>query len=161
MPTIISFVVPADAVAPSFGSPALVSAQNLGTDSGGFPELGVDSSTYPDLDEGFSTIAIEVMIAQICLRRLSTKNGSLPGDLAFGLDLRDFLNTDLDAAKLGQLSASIEGQLLLDERIEAVEVATTVLGNALRVRIEGTTAAGPFSFTLLASQASVDLLEGG
>jgi hypothetical protein len=134
----------------------LVAAQQEAVDL-----LGADSSTVPDLDEAFTLVPAERGLAELCYRRLTTPNGTLPGDLSFGLDLRSALNADLDAAGMGQLRADMEAQLLLDERIESVDLDVALTDGTLQVTLEGSSATGPFTLVLMASSASVQLLQGG
>ncbi len=96
-------------------------------------------------------------LAQALTRRLQTQRGSLFYDADYGLDLRYFLNTPVNAF---QLETQIEAECLKDERV--LDADASVLWNpalfTLTVSVSVTTAQGSYDYTIGVSEATVELL---
>jgi hypothetical protein len=115
------------------------------------PDFGLDVSTYPDLDATFAQLSGVACLAQHVARYLE--------DSRRGLDLRQWLNDDFDAARQYQLQAAVEELLLADERVTSVDVsvASTLYALTLTIHLVATTA-GPFRLVLQVTDLSVALL---
>lgn len=60
-------------------------------------------------------------LQEALVRRLTTARGSLFYDPDYGLDLRVFINQEINADTLDQIRASLEQQLELDERVKNID----------------------------------------
>lgn len=95
------------------------------------------------------------------IRRLSTARGSLFYDPDYGLDLRLFVNQEINADVLDQIRASLEQQLELDERVKNIDA--TVKYDAsnfkLNIRIQVTPNIGQtFILVVSVDKLTVELL---
>lgn len=127
------------------------------------PEYGNDISCTTDLDPFGVVVSGTLMIAQACVRRLMCRKGSLLSDPLYGIDVRDFLNSRIDAAALNsRIPAMVQGELLRDERVQSAVVTATYSSNtrtlSLDIRCVGAT--GPFSLVLsvLAGEVTAQIL---
>ncbi len=113
-------------------------------------DYGTDFSTYPDLEWG-RKIEGEEAVIQAIARSLE--------DAQIGIDLRSWLNADLDQAELYNLQESIRSRCLSDERVEdaTVEVSQPSLLELLVV-IYLPLAEGPFRRVLKVTQLGVEVL---
>lgn len=122
------------------------------------PNYGNDISCVTDLDPFGLIVDGTTMMAQACVRRLICRKGSLLSDPLYGIDVRDFLNSRIDAAALNsRIPAQVQGELLRDERIQAVSVAATYDSStkALTLDIRCVGAAGPFGLVLSVTSGEV------
>lgn len=119
------------------------------------PDYGTDLSCVMDLDPMMSVVSGPVMMAQVCIRRLVVRKGSLLSDPLYGIDVRDLLGARFVSVE--QLQGLIINELLRDERIESVEVVPTynVKTKAFSAKIQGTGSAGPFSLVLSVADGQV------
>lgn len=125
-------------------------------------DFGEDVSTFPDLDVTGNSITGLRTIAEACLRRLSTPEGSLEYDPDYGYDLRDLLNEDLDARDLRRHAARAEIELEKDERIARADVVLSLepTTHKLTIRITGTLVnAIAFQFVLGIDAVTSDVLK--
>lgn len=129
--------------------------------------LGTDISTplsdegLLDLDPGLRLVSGRAMLAQAIGRRITTRPGSLAwiGESAsYGLDVRDQVGSDTDARTAFALAASVQAEVLLDERVRACEVTATVVSGVLSLVLRLADADGPFRLTLAVSDVTIDLL---
>lgn len=127
-------------------------------------DYGRDISCGIDLDPLLTDATGNDLMIQVCQRRLFCRQGScLSAPSETTLDVRDFLNGDLDLSKQSatqQVSVLCQNALLGDERILTAEVTPKYYSQTktLRLDIQCTGANGPFSLTLLVSQVTVQLL---
>lgn len=107
----------------------------------------------------FRLVSGPEMMAQVCLRRLFCRKGSLFSDPLYGIDLRDFLNTKiLTAADVARISSLAKSELLQDERIAQVSVTGAFAAGTLTLTIVGTGGSGPFSLVLAVDAVTVQIL---
>jgi hypothetical protein len=71
-------------------------------------DYGTDWSTYPDLS--FGNVSGLEALAQALLRSLE--------DAEKALDLRLWLNDDLDTARVAEMERAVAAQMLVDERVQ-------------------------------------------
>lgn len=106
----------------------------------GTTKYGADVSTFVvnpdgelDLDPRFTIISGPRVVAEAVARRLVTSRGTLKYDGDFGLDIRDWINSDIASAEssitedpvLFALRSSIEGEAEKDERVESAAADVT------------------------------------
>jgi hypothetical protein len=99
-------------------------------------------------------------LAMAIARRFLVERGQLLYDPGYGLDLRLFLAKGMTKAQLFQLRFLIASEAEKDERIASAtaDVSFNQASQGLVVRLECTSALGPFALTLGVSSLSVDLL---
>lgn len=121
------------------------------------PDYGTDISCTFDLDPMMRVVSGTEMMAQVCVRRLICRKGSLLSDPLYGIDVRDFLGSRIDATFLARVQSLVVGELTRDERIfSAKTVATyTTSTGTLSLKIEAFGATGPFSLVLAVSTGLV------
>jgi len=114
------------------------------------PDYGSDISCVTDLDPMMSVVTGATMMAQVCVRRLTCRKGSLLSDPLYGIDIRDFLNGRIDSAALARIKGQVKAELERDERIDQANVTATYTSSTkmLTFQIQGTGAVGPFSLVL-------------
>lgn len=127
------------------------------------PDYGSDISCTTDLDPFGVVVTGTVMMAQACVRRLMCRKGSLLSDPLYGIDVRDFLNSRIDAADLNaRIPAMIQGELLRDERIQTATVLASYSSSTrtLSLDIKCVGATGPFALKLsvLAGEVTAQIL---
>lgn len=105
------------------------------------------------------------LVAEAAYRRLRTKKGTLRGgddELDYGMDLLDAIGRIATASEAAALPGQIEAELSKDERIEQVDVdvtaATVGPSTTWTVKIDGHTAAGPFSLVLNITDVTVEII---
>ena len=107
------------------------------------------------------------IVLQAAYMRVSTAPGTYWDDPDYGILLTELVNADLSEDDLLSLESRVKAQLELDERIDTAIVAAVIeetTGGSVSVRMtirlvpsEGEA----FTFTLRASDATVELLTGG
>ena len=129
--------------------------------------LGTDLSTpvsdegLLDLDPSMRLASGRTMLAQAIGRRITTRTGMLAwiGESAsYGLDVRDQVGSDTDARTAFALAASVQAEVLLDERVRACDVTAVVVSGVLSLVLRLADADGPFRLTLAVSDVTIDLL---
>lgn len=122
------------------------------------PDFGTDLSATDDVTDDMAEVSGITVVAQAIYRRLSTPRQSLWRDPNYGLDLRLFLSVAQTPAQIASIPGQVKSEILKDERIESVVVAVQSISLfELVIDVSVTTAAGPFSLTLSATQAAVVL----
>lgn len=123
-------------------------------------DTGKDISATAGLDPAFTLVSESRIVAEAALRRLTTPRGSLLRAPNYGTDLREALLSRLDRARLDAWRARVEAELRKDDRIETVaaRLAFDRITGTLSVRVEGTTGATPFAFTLAVTEVTTELL---
>jgi hypothetical protein len=162
-------VAPTGIVQPLGVTPAAVTAPQSSLQfSGNLPpaplvDFGTDVSAFPSLTANWSTSGGPRMAAERFLRRITTPRGLLDFSPNDGMDVRDWLRDDMDAAGLYELKASIEGEGEKDEELSAVDVAVTLQRSTgtLTLDCSLTTAQGPFNLVVAVTSLSVDILNAG
>lgn len=115
-------------------------------------DYGVDVSSVPDLDDTFAPLTGLPLLAEHLMRALC--------DARFGVDLRLWLNDDLDGPRLHALQQAIEAQCLADERVVSAEVTVsqpTVTELRIAIEVEPATGAS-FAFVLKVTAVTLELL---
>lgn len=123
-----------------------------------FPDGSVRTQQAWDADENFSEVSGRDLLAEALLRRLVTTRGTLLGCPDYGTDVRDWINDDLDNARVAQLSAAISAELSKDERVRTATATSTFANDVLTSTITIVDAAGPFKLTVAIDQVSLKLL---
>jgi hypothetical protein len=126
--------------------------------------LGRDTSCTDSLRTGRFVTGAQ-LVAESDYRRLTTPRGMLRGgeeDQNFGLDLTERIGTSSTNADAISLPGEIRAELMKDDRHESVAVTVTQTkeGPAIGfvITVEGQTADGPYTLTLLATEVTVELL---
>lgn len=108
-----------------------------------------------------STTAGRALLTEAVVRRISCTRGALP-DVEipttlgnYGVDILDSVFGDFTTREAGELSARLDAQINLDERIVNSLSTATLAGEMLIVSINLVDGAGPFRLTL-----SIDTLSG-
>jgi phage baseplate assembly protein W len=121
------------------------------------PDYGNDLSCTTDLDPMMAVVSGTTMMAQVCVRRLTCRKGSLLSDPLYGIDVRDFLNSRIDGGSISRIQGLVQGELERDERIDTAEVKASFNSTTkkLTLIISGTGALGPFSLVLSVANGEV------
>lgn len=96
------------------------------------------------------------------VRRLSTARGSLFYDLEYGLDLRTYINGEIDNNILDEIRVNIEQELEKDERVQSARCSLEFNESAftLKVTIQVTPYSGrTFILILSVDKLTVELLQ--
>lgn len=128
-------------------------------------DLGIDWSCTQDLDPYGRTVTGLATVREACIRRLSSRLGSLLGDPLYGTDLVELLGQSGDSRTMAaSLTSRIRAQLARDERVlfvavtqAAYDMATKRLDAALTV----TTADGPFSLVFELNPEGIQIISEG
>ncbi len=128
-------------------------------------DFGRDTSATDGLRTGrFSTGAR--LVAEAAYRRLTTPRGTLRGgehEADYGLDLTELVGSSTTKSDALALEGRISNELAKDERIlstvVSVVLATDGPSTSLDIQVSATTADGPFTLVLLASDVTVELLD--
>jgi len=146
MPTPLSWpLAPSSPSAPADAPPSSRSASGGASST----DYGIDVSSVPDLDDTFAPLTGLPMLAEHLMRALC--------DARFGVDLRTWLNDDLDGPRIHALQQAIEAQCLADERVVSAEVTVsqpTMTELQISIVVEPATGA---SFTLVLKVTAVTL----
>jgi phage baseplate assembly protein W len=126
-------------------------------------DYGTDISTFlnGDLDPSFTVISGPQVVVEAVARRLTTPQGSLISDPAYGFDVRQLLHADLDRRTESRVVGLIRSQVEADERILSSSASLTRTGETLAITVRFRTQDGPFAFTLSVGAARVALLAAG
>jgi hypothetical protein len=133
---------------------------DFGTDISTFV-LQADGTYTPDLDPSFSLITGTRVVGEAIARRLMTPRGALLYDPDYGLDLRAYLNDDLDTRELYTLGALIEAEAEKDERVlsAVVDLSLDARSSRLTIRLTVTLLdAESYALTLAADAVTVTIL---
>lgn len=110
---------------------------------------GTDLACINDADELFSEVSGINLIIQDTIHRITTTSVLGPGGDDWGYDLRNLLGAS--TAELARMQPTITEVIQRDDRIDTADVTlTATITNGLAdidVRIECTTALGPFTLT--------------
>src|SRR3569623_241129 len=130
-----------------------------------FPPLepgdrGTDVAVQDDLNQAWNLASGKLNLAFSQYRRLNTPNGGLFYNQRYGEDVKDLCNADLTLADISGAKARIKAQLMLDARVEAVDVTFdfTPATRTLILTIFSETADGPFTLVLRATAVTLSIL---
>ena len=128
-------------------------------------DLGIDWSCERDLDPFGRTVRGLVTVREACIRRLTSRVGSLLGDPLYGTDLTELLGLAGNARTMAaSVSSRIRSQLLRDERVLEVMVTRADYSAAtkqLDVAITVITAEGPFSLVFELNADGIQIISQG
>lgn len=128
-------------------------------------DLGIDWSCERDLDPFGRTVRGLVTVREACIRRLTSRVGSLLGDPLYGTDLTELLGLAGNARTMAaSVSSRIRSQLLRDERVLEVMVTRADYSAAtkqLDVAITVITAEGPFSLVFELDAEGIQIISQG
>jgi len=128
-------------------------------------DLGIDWSCESDLDPYGRTVRGLVTVRQACIRRLTSRLGSLLGDPLYGADLVELLSLGGNARTMAAAVASrIRTQLARDERVLFVSIQRSSYDLAtkrLEVALTVETAEGPFSLVFALDPAGIQIISEG
>ena len=122
-------------------------------------DYGTDVWCVTDLDPGFRLVSGQQAVGQAVARRLITERGTLIDDPSYGTDLRKYLGEPKSNSVLTRCNSDAEREALQDERVESAEASSSYdAEDNLVVRMELTTAEGPFELVLGISAIGVSIL---
>lgn len=128
-------------------------------------DLGIDWSCERDLDPFGRTVRGLVTVREACIRRLTSRVGSLLGDPLYGTDLTELLGLAGNARTMAaSVSSRIRSQLLRDERVLEVMVTRADYSAAtkqLDVAITVITAEGPFALVFALNAEGIQIISQG
>lgn len=122
------------------------------------PDFGTGLDVNTGWPYSFSYTSGLLNLGNNLCRRLQTIRGSLAWDEDCGYNIRGLLRGSLTAGELSRFAAAIGAECEKDERVEAATATVVVSGEVLRVTVDVTTAAGPFSLVLAVNDVTVELL---
>lgn len=124
-------------------------------------QYGLDIACVDDADELFTEVSGVNLVAQDMIHRITTDHVLGPGGDDWGYDMRNLLGAKTEV--LARMQPTVTEVIQRDERINTADVtltATTRNGLAdIDVRIECTTAFGPFTLTSALSDLTTFDLE--
>jgi len=127
--------------------------------------LGIDWSCELDLDPYGRTVSQLKTVSQACVRRLSSRLGSLLGDPLYGTDLSELLSLSGNSRTLAaSVSSRIRSQLARDERVLNVTITQadySLQTKELRVRLAVETKEGPFSLVFELNPEGIQTISEG
>lgn len=128
-------------------------------------DLGIDWSCTQDIDPFARTVTGLATVREACVRRLSSRLGSLLGDPLYGTDLVELLSQGGEAKTMAVgVTSRIRAQLARDERVLFVGVTRadySLPTKRLDVAMTVTTAEGPFSLVFALSPEGIQIISEG
>ena len=128
-------------------------------------DLGIDWSCEQDIDPFGRTVKGLPTVRQACVRRLSSRLGSLLGDPLYGTDLQVLLGeAGTTRTMAASVTARIRSQLVRDERVLAVLVKRADYSQAtkrLDVSLTVTTEEGPFDLVFALTSEGIQIISEG
>jgi hypothetical protein len=133
------------------------------------PDFGTDIDCDPleGLSPTFELVSGRTAYVQSILRRLETPRGALDDAPADGLDLRAWLNREMDSVARFALEQGICTEARKDERTLSAKARVTEIpaspagARRLQIALGLSTAQGPFRLTIGVDQLRVELLSLG
>lgn len=95
-------------------------------------DFGFDLACVSDLDEGLRTVSGARLLAEACVRRITTPRGMVLDDPDFGVDVRDYLGAGVTSLELARMRAEVQAELGKDERIVQATVTSADFDARLR-----------------------------
>ena len=123
--------------------------------------IGSDGSL--DIDPaGLEVTGIAVLAQSLVMAQLTT-HGALLAAPDQCVDLRSWLSKGMTTAEIQQLGATVQAQLLKDQRVKSANVQVQYQPSTSTITLfeQVTCALGPFTLTLAVSKVTVDVLLNG
>ena len=123
---------------------------------------GVGADGFFDLDVYAPPVSGTAALAQALAHRLVTPRGTLLDDLAYGFDVRAFLNDALNESDLRDIENGAAEECRADERVDDARITATFDGE--RVTLVGTiypVTGRAFTMVLALSEVTAELLSTG
>ncbi|TAK26708.1 MAG: hypothetical protein EPO40_19510 [Myxococcaceae bacterium] len=123
--------------------------------------LGIDIGTpgASDLDPFFGLVREGRCLVEALARRLVTPRGSLLNYPAYGYDLRQWVNAELDASDLREIEQAAAEECRADERVDEVQLTAAFSDDRLTLTGWVTAITGQtFRLTLAVSEVTVIIL---
>lgn len=121
-------------------------------------DFGTELSCTRDIDPNGSMTTGPRVVAEALYRRLITPRGRVIDDPNYGSDISQFVNDDTTKQSLVGVQAAVISECIKEERVLLVTCNVVLLNSMMTVTIKFTTADGPFTLVVSASQTSVTLL---
>ncbi len=124
-------------------------------------DFGSDLSCTLDLDPRCSVVTGRRLLAEAIFRRITTRRGSLIKSPNYGIDVSDYMNSDMSPRDVAAMRAAIKSECEKDERVDSVEVGVQIPFRGIgvyTVSIAIDDGDGPFSLTIAVSEVTVELL---
>ncbi len=128
------------------------------------PDFGTDWKCSPSLDPHGETVSGVALVAQDLANRLRTPRGRLRRHPNYGTDIRALVGSKLDRVTLNAIRSQAANECRKDPRVTRVDVTVTAESSgrpgeqAVKIAIDGETAAGPFALVAKVSALSVEIL---
>lgn len=119
------------------------------------PDFGSDLAGIDDINPALSTATGRRALAEAVCRRLSSPEGSLPGDPSYGYDLTMLIGSTTPASTI---QSKVRAQCVAEEGVSSALVTVNQIAEALEVALVLGTADGPLKLVLLATAVSVEIL---
>lgn len=124
------------------------------------PNFGVELSCTNDIANDSRTVTGFTVVAEAIVRRWITARGRLIGYANYGFDITQFINADMTSSEISAMIAGMQAEALKDERVASCIVLGTLGPDGVfTFDAEVETSQGPFTFSISASDVSVQLLE--
>ncbi len=127
-------------------------------------DYGRDTSCTTELVTG-RLVRGARLLGEAAYRRLTTPRGMLRGgeeEADYGIDLSELIGSTSTKSAAAALPDRIRAELKKDERFESVDVrvveTTNGVSKSFEVFVEASTAEGPFTLAIAASDVTVELL---
>ena len=124
-----------------------------------------DGSTYSattfDASHDMAEVDGRLCLAESLARRLVTFPGTLIDDPDYGIDIRQYLNDDVNDRDLALISSAVVTELKKDERVIQVQASAQLVAGVLAIAISVQDQKGPFKLTMTADQVNVSVLLSG
>lgn len=123
--------------------------------------FGQDIDHLLGVDPNLGLLGGSSNLGQALLHRLQTPRGGLFYDLNYGTDLRLYVNDAMTSAKASRVAADAQAECAKDERVVSCTATATFnqAAGSLTLRLNCSTASGPFTFIVSVTSVSVKLLE--
>jgi hypothetical protein len=119
-------------------------------------EHGYDIGGWLDISPELHVVHGLEALTHALARRLTTVRGTLWYALAYGHDVRQYVNAPTQPP--GVIESQVSAECLKDERVRDVDVDVSGTGEELRIRVKGFSLLGPFTLTLKVTPLTVDIL---
>lgn len=122
--------------------------------------------TGVDIPIDMAEVVGRACLSEALIRRLDTSKGQLidvvtpptPQVANYGTDLTAFVNSDFTPREIAIVGASVDAELMQDERVVQSSTVPTLSGALLLIPITITDGSGPFPLVLSISSVSVQVL---
>lgn len=121
-------------------------------------DFGIAWSCVTDFTPTFARVTGRRLLAEACVRRITTRKGQLIDDPNYGIDVRDWLNESMTPPQLARLAGTIDGELVRDERILSSKSVASFVNGVLTVTVALEDGDGPFTLVASVDALTVQLL---